>query len=273
LKHVPRQPRDGINVSTTHPLVEAGTLFAGLAAFCVAVVLLAVFLVEIVLYFLPAEKEAEFFRDWLPDDLVTVSQDDERRGDTQALVDSLALLWPESPYAFRVEIDNSDVANAMAFPGGLIVVTAGLLDQAETENELAFVLGHELGHYRNRDHIRALGRGAVLALFLAVTTGSDVSGLGLKVSDLMLRSFGRKQELRADEFGLSLVDGHYGHVNDAWRMFERWQEERGSMSRAEGAIEAYTSTHPQPEDRIRRLEELAAREGWPLEGPVTALAW
>ncbi|MEJ2258102.1 MAG: M48 family metallopeptidase [Woeseiaceae bacterium] len=272
MKHVPRQPRDGVNVSTTHPLAEAGTLIAGLAALFVVFVLLTVFLVEVVLYFVPAEKEADLFSSWLPDDLETVSPDDERLVATQALVDGLALLWPESPYEFRVEIDNSDVANALAFPGGLIVVTRGLLDDAETENELAFVLGHELGHYHNRDHIRALGRGAVLALFFAVTTRSDVSGLGLNVGDLTLRSFGRKQELAADEFGLALVNQHYGHVRDAWRMFERWQEESGSPSNA-GAIAAYTSTHPQTADRIRRLEQLAMREGWLLDGPVTALAW
>lgn len=271
MKHVPRQARDGINVSTTHPLVEAGTLFAALAAFFIVAVLLIVFLVEIVLWFVPAEKEARLFSNWLPADLVTVSPSDERLVATQALVDRLALHWPETAYEFRVEIDTSDVANAMALPGGLIIVTAGLLDDAETENELAFVLGHELGHYRNRDHIRSLGRGAALALLLAVTTGSDVSGLGIKISDLTLRSFGRKQELAADEFGLALVNEHYGHVHDAWRMFERWQEENPSS--AAGAIAAYTSTHPQPADRIDRLRQLATREGWALEGPVTALAW
>lgn len=269
MKHVPRQPADGVNVSTTHPLAEAGTLLAGLAAFFLVVVLLTVFLVEVVLYLVPAEKEADLFASWLPADLESVAPDDERLVATQALVDRLALLWPDTPYEFRVEIDTADVANAMALPGGLIVVTRGLLDEAETENELAFVLGHELGHYRNRDHIRALGRGVVLALFFAVTTGSDVSGLGLNISDLTLRSFGRKQELAADEFGLALVNENYGHVQDAWRMFERWQEKDSSGT----VIDAYTSTHPQPADRIRRLEQLAMREGWPLNGPATALTW
>ena len=269
MKYVPKQPRDDVNVSATHPLVEAGTLIAALAALSVVVVVLLVFAIEILLWFVPAEKEAELFSNWLPDDLTTVAPDDERLDATQALVDQLATLWPDSPYEFRVEIDTSDTANAMAFPGGLIVVTKGLLDEAETQNELAFVLGHELGHYRNRDHIRALGRLVALTLLLSVTTGSDVAGLGLKVSDLTLRSFNRKQELAADEFGLALVDRHYGHVHDAWRMFERWQAQQGSSN----ALEEYTSTHPQPDDRIRRLEQLADREGWPVDGPVTPLGW
>ena len=157
----------------------------------------------------------------------------------------------------------------MALPGGLIIVTDGLLEQVESENELAFVLGHELGHYRNRDHLRALGRGVVLALLFTVTTGRDVSGIGITVSDLALRGFSRKQEIAADAFGLGVVNAHYGHVNEAWRLFQRWDE--GNDDRLD--LAAYTSTHPQPADRIERLEELAWIEGWDLEGQVTGLGW
>lgn len=269
MKHVPKQPRDGINVSDTHPLVEAGTLIVGLSAIFVLIVIVLVFLVEIALYFIPAEKEAALFRNWLPDDLVTVAPDDDRLHETQVLLDRLAFHWPDSPYEFRVEIDDSQVANAMAFPGGLIIVTEGLLDQVESENELAFVLGHELGHYNNRDHIRTLGRGLVLSLFFAVTTGTDVSSLGITVTDLALRSFSRKQESHADEFALELVYTQYGHVDEAWRLFERWGIEDDSLL----DIVTYLSTHPQPDDRVEDLEEMAIREGWPLAGEVTPLRW
>lgn len=269
MKYVPKQPREGINVSDTHPLVEAGTLVVGLTAIFVAIVVLLVFLVEVVLYFVPAEKEAALFRDWLPDDLMTVSPADERLYATQALVDRLAAHWPDSPYEFRVEIDNSEDANAMALPGGLIVVTDGLLQKVESENELAFVLGHELGHFRNRDHLRALGRGVALTLVFAVATGRDASGLGIKVSDLALRGFSRKQELAADEFGLAIVNAEYGHVNQAWRLFERWDDGDRSLF----DIATYTSTHPAPGDRVAELEQVADKNGWAVDGPVTPLGW
>lgn len=269
MRHVPRQPREGINVSDTHPLVEAGTLVVGLTAIFVFIVVLLIFLIEIALFFVPAEKEAAFFGNWLPDDLVTVAPDDDRLYETQLLVDRLAAHWPDTPYEFRVEIDDSDVANAMALPGGLIIVTSGLLDQVESENELAFVLGHELGHYRNRDHLRALGRGVVLAMVYGVTMRSDVSQLGIKVSDLALRGFNRRQEAAADEFGLALVHTQYGHVEEAWRLFERWDDGDSSLL----DIVTYLSTHPQPDDRVDNLEALADREGWSLEGAVTELAW
>ncbi len=269
MKFIPRQPREGINVSDTHPLVEAGTLVAGLTLIFVFIALLLIFLVEIALYFIPVEKEVALFEDWLPEDLITVSPADERLHQTQLLVDRLAFHWADAPYTFRVEIDDSDVANAMALPGGLIIVTEGLLDQVESENELAFVLGHELGHFRNRDHLRALGRGIVLSLFLATTMGNDVSSISVTVTDLTLRGFSRQQESSADEFGLALVYTHYGHVDEAWRLFEKWDTDERIMP----GVVSYTSTHPDAGDRVEKLEDQAIREGWPIEGLITGLKW
>ena len=269
LRYVPRKPREGINVSDVHPLVEAGTLIAGLAAIFLGIALLLIFLVEVLLYFVPAEKEAELFSDWLPEDLVTISPLDDRLYETQRLVDRLAMHWPDAPYEFRVEVDDSQAVNAMALPGGLIIVTQGLLDQVESENELAFVLGHELGHFRNRDHLRALGRGIVLSLFFAVVTGNDVSGIGINVADITLRGFSRKQESAADEYGLTIVYAEYGHVEEAWRLFERWDESAGTVQ----SVAQYLSTHPQPGDRVAELQSLAANNGWSDNGEVSSLPW
>lgn len=269
MRFVARQPKEGINVSDTHPLVEAGTLVAGLTAIFVLFALLIVFMIEVALYFVSAEDEANLFGDWLPEDLVTVAPDDDRLIETQLLVDRLAQHWPDSPYTFRVEIDDSEMANAMALPGGLIIVTQGLLDQVESENELAFVLGHELGHFRNRDHLRALGRGVVLAMFFAVVTDSDVSGIGIKVTDITLRGFSRRQESRADEFGLTVVNAEYGHVDEAWRLFERWDINDNSYA----DLITYLSTHPDTSDRIVDMKRYAQEAGWRMQGDTTPLAW
>ena len=87
MRFVAKQAREGINVSDTHPLVEAGALVAGLTAIFVAIALLLVFLIEVALYFVSAEDEANLFADWLPDDLVSISQTDDRLRETQLLVD------------------------------------------------------------------------------------------------------------------------------------------------------------------------------------------
>lgn len=269
MRFVAKQPREGINVSDTHPLVEASALIVGLTAIFLIIALALIFLIEVALYFVPAEREVEIFADWLPDDLITVAPDDARLTETRLLVDRLTAHWEDTPYKFRIEIDDSEIANAMALPGGLIIVTQGLLDQVESENELAFVLGHELGHFKNRDHIRALGRMIVLSVFFAAITGNDVGGLGIKVTDLALRGFGRKQESKADEFGLRLVNAEYGHVNEASRLFERWDTGDDLL----GEFVSYLSTHPNPGDRVEELRKLAERETWRSDGEVTKLQW
>lgn len=269
MRFIAKQPKEGINVSETHPLVEASTLFVGLMIIFAVLAVVLVFIIELALYYVSPEDEADLFSNWMPDDLITVAPNDDRLHETQALVDRLVKHWPDSPYEFRVEIDDSELSNAMALPGGLIIVTQGLLDQVESENELAFVLGHELGHFKNRDHLRALGRGIVLTLFFAVATGSDVAGVGIKTADITLRGFSRRQETRADEFGLAVVNSEYGHVNEAWRLFERW----GIDDSETIDLITYLSTHPDTDDRIAEMQELAESRDWSEEGEVTSLSW
>ncbi len=269
MRFVAKRAKEGVNVSDTHPLIEAGTLVVGLTAIFVIIALALIFMIEMALYFVSAEDEVNLFGDWLPEDLVTVSPADERLHETQLLVDRLAIHWPDTPYRFRVEIDDSEQANAMALPGGLIIVTQGLLDQVESENELAFVLGHELGHFRNRDHLRALGRGIVLSIFFAAITGNDVAGIGVKAADLTLRGFSRRQETKADEFGLLIVSSEYGHVDEAWRLFERWEIEDNRFIN----LITYLSTHPDTGDRIADMKLYARTNGWRMQGDVTPLSW
>lgn len=270
MKYTPREPREGVNVSKEHPLVEAGTLIAGLGLILVAILVALVFLVELVLYFVPAEKEAQLFTSWRPDDLVTVASGDDRLEQVDSLLERLSRHWPESHYELRVEIHDSPAVNAVALPGGLVVVTTGLLDRVESENELAFVLGHELGHFRNRDHIRGLGRGLAFSLLFAALSATEGSAtLGLSLADLTLRGFSRRQESAADRFGLGIVHREYGHLADAWRFFERIDRDTNEFAGMTG----YLSTHPSPENRVRSIVEYAGENGWSVSGELTGLDW
>ena len=270
MRFVPKKPREGINVSDTHPLVEAGTLMIGLGLLFVFATFVLVFVVEVALYFVSPEAEAEFFEGWAPGDLASLDEDDRRLQETRALVGRIARHWPDSPYEFRLEVDQSEVPNAMAFPGGLVIVTTGLLDRVESENELAFVLGHEIGHFKNRDHLRMLGRGFVFSIFFNVVLASDGSdAFGLTVADLALRGFSREQESEADLVALEMLQAEYGHVDQSWRFFERLIEEE----RESTWLFVYLSTHPAAEMRIDEIREHAYAEGWPVVGDTTPLSW
>ena len=239
---VPKMPREGINVSKTHPLKEAATLIVGI---CVVLVLVFVFLalsVDVAVRFIPREWESQLFGAMDLDDMFEAVADD-RTQNVQELLDQLARHWEDAPYTFRAIVVDSGDANAAALPGGTILVTTALLDGVESENELAFVLGHELGHFKNRDHLRRLGREAVYALAFAAVAGvggGSIPDLATMSKELTARGFDRGQESDADQFGLDLVYEEYGHVGSAWKFFERLAAE----ALAAEILAAYLSTHP-----------------------------
>ena len=95
---------------------------------------------------------------------------------------------------------DSEQVNAFALPGRVIVINKGLVGKAASENEISFVLAHELGHIENRDHLRGIGRSLVLMTFSAMLLGPDngvgkMLGKGLHLSEM---KFSRVQESRAD---------------------------------------------------------------------------
>lgn len=150
--------------------------------------------------------------------------------------------------------------NAAALPGNRIIVFQGLLAEMESENELMMVLGHELGHFAHRDHLRQLGRGLLMQLALASLFG-DTSGLqSIAISGTAALSdarFSQGQEYQADQFGLALLQQTYGQVAGATDFFERLSQEEIGVD--------FLATHPGSERRIRKLQREIANRGY-VEG-------
>jgi predicted Zn-dependent protease len=261
----PRLPRDDVNVSHIHPLREAAQLVAGAALLTGMFVLVAFLFVDVAIRFLPATWEQRIFGAWTD----ALGETDARTERAQALVDRLAAHWPENPYTLRVAVFSDDAANAFAAPGGAILVTSGLLDTAESENELAFVLGHEVGHFRGRDHLRALGRGLVVQVALRAALFGSAGGIPSLISDLAERSFGRDQERAADAFGLELVHAEYGHVAGADDFFERLPDADADFGDEVGA---WFAAHPVTEGRIEDLAKLTRERGWRADAKLEPLA-
>ncbi|MBT8078835.1 MAG: M48 family metallopeptidase [Gammaproteobacteria bacterium] len=270
MRYVPRSPREGINVSDEHPLKEAAVLVVGLSFLFAIVMLSLVFIVDLVVVAVSPETEARIFSGWTPGGIVELVDDDSRQRAVAGVLQRIETGWPDSPYDFRLLVADDDEPNALAVPGGVIVVTTGLLDKVGSENELAFVLAHELGHFRNRDHLRGIGRGVALAIFYAaISGGSGGADIGIAVADLTLRQFSRDQEAAADRFGLELVQAEYGHVADSWRFFERLRDTEAQP----GIMAAYLSTHPDTGDRIEDIRRYARDSGWSTVGRTTPLDW
>lgn len=96
--------------------------------------------------------------------------------------------------ARSIEVANIPMVNAIALPGRRIVIFDGLLQQAKSPDEVAGVLGHELGHVEHRDTMAALLR----QLGLTVVLGGMNNSAGANINTLLSLSYGREAEHAAD---------------------------------------------------------------------------
>lgn len=101
-----------------------------------------------------------------------------------------------------VQVLDHEMVNAFALPGGQIVLFRGLIDKADSPEEVAGVLAHEIGHVVNRDPtriaLRSAGSAGLLGLLLGDFTGATVT---VALSEALLRSgYQREAEAAADDF-------------------------------------------------------------------------
>ena len=133
-------------------------------------------------------------------------------------------------------------------------------------------MGHELGHFRNRDHLRGLGRGLAFSLVLAalgLSGSGSAAQLAAVAGQFTQRGFDREQESQADRIGLALVVAEYGHSAGATDLFEHLAQPHGPLG---AKLSSYLSTHPVHADRIDDLQSVARAAGWSLRGNRRPLA-
>ena len=264
MRFTARQPGININVTPTHPLKELAILAGGLLAIVIGVYLALGLAVDLIVPRLSMDLEKKLAGAFMGKIVETEDVADANRS-LQTLVDRLQDRCAPLPYTITVHVIESDAVNAAALPGGHMVVFTGLLAEMTSENELAFVLSHELGHYAHRDHLRGLGRALVLMTASTLVLGADNSinsmiGQGMVLTEL---SFSRKQESQADEFALETLFCHYGHVADATSFFSKIPKDGDP-----GRFGHYFASHPENRRRISRLEALARERGYPTGNPL-----
>lgn len=172
------------------------------------------------------------------------------------IFDKLKVRPETPPLDYHLFLIDNPEPNAVAVPGGGIGVTKGLLKTlSKDEVAVAFVIGHEFGHFKNRDHLRGLGRALGLQIVMGmIFKNSDVGGiLAGGTADMLQRKYSRGQEAKADKFGLMLVYKTYGHSRGATRLFEILEKQKHQPSWA-----YMFATHPDTEKRIRDMKKYAA---------------
>lgn len=170
---------------------------------------------------------------------------------TQRLTEQI----PNNPYKFEVTVVKSDIINAFALPGGHVVVFTGLMKKAESGEEVAGVLSHELNHVLQRHGLERIVKSLGLMTVVSIVLGDQQGLVGMMKQlgvELLTLKFGREQETEADLTGLQLLQRAKIDPSGMIRFFERLSE------KDEGRME-WLSTHPMSTARADRLKaELAA---------------
>lgn len=256
MKYHAKLPKDNDNVSNEHPLREFFILLLGACCALLLVYWLLGKSVDLVVDHLPDRTQRLIHQQattYVENNFTTTTQNDD--------FEQAASLFKQLQqcagldYPVTLHWQEQAQANAFALPGGHIVLLSGLMDQLESENGLAFVLAHELAHFQNRDHLRAMGRGVVMASFGALI-GLD----NAKVIDFLSpigqfegAQYSQQRESQADEVALSIVNCHYQHVGGVTEFFHAMAKEG---EQANVGFAGYLSSHPQSQVRINKLEQL-----------------
>ncbi len=302
MKYVPKQldEEGNVNVTKRRPLKDLVVMLGGVLGIILAVYVLAGLLVDALAPHISRDLEVKMGRlfsrnfcaeeTWadfpgLDDGDESHAPDDgqkkpEVQGETspdksddgalvkEILAKYVALLSEEDRLLdYRVCVVDVPDVNALALPGGQIVVFQGLIDTLEDPAELEFVIAHELGHFHARDHLKGLGRSLITLAASILLLGNDsvATDFIFDSAGTIEMKFSQGQELAADAFALNLVSRAGVDCDGAIDFMQSLADEDRF-----GKLAYYFATHPHPDSRKQALLKLARKSqlcAEPIDGP------
>lgn len=182
----------------------------------------------------------------------------------QNLVDSIGAdlvntsIATQTPWEFEFHVlDNPETVNAFALPGGQVFITTALLNELETEDQLAGVLAHEIVHVLARHSAQQIAKSDLTnGLINAVAVGSgsaSAAQTAAMIGQLVNMRYGREDEIQSDTFGICLM-------REAGYPLEAMIEVMQILERASGGSRQpeFMSTHPDPGNRVAAIENAIA---------------
>jgi predicted Zn-dependent protease len=173
---------------------------------------------------------------------------------------SIAKLTGRGDLDWKFFVVNTDVVNAFALPGGYIYVNRGVIERADKMDELAGVMGHEIGHVVKRHSVKQMQAqqganvGIALTCVLTHVCDSDASQAAIQVGGAaVFAKFSRQDEKEADEEGFKNVIRAGISPKGLVSFFQKL------MSEAKGGgspVDAWFSDHPLTQDRIADIQKL-----------------
>lgn len=157
----------------------------------------------------------------------------------------------------------SESPNAFVLPSGKVGVTTGLLALVRNDDQLAAVLGHEVGHVVAHHAAERYSQSAATGLVLSGVQGAAgdyaqaagaIGGLGAQLGVLL--PFSRRHELEADRLGVDYMQAAGYQPSESVALWRIMAQQR------QGSTPQFASTHPSDATRIQALEQYIAQRGW-----------
>lgn len=156
-------------------------------------------------------------------------------------------------YKWRLGVIQSDSINAFAMPGGYVLLSSGLLKTLESEDEVAFVVAHEMAHVARRHHYQVVQRQRLAEQaskgLQAVSQEGDTARLAQASGQIYARGLDKGAEFEADRLGVEYMTKAGYDPAAALSVLEKLQRLKGNDPRAELLF----STHPSPAERLDML--------------------
>lgn len=168
----------------------------------------------------------------------------------------------DRPLTYKFQVLENKELNAVSLPGGFIYINQGLLDKLN-DDELAFVLGHEIGHVAAKHAVKKIQSGMAFQIVLlaasAAASGGEAAQVAGNVIDASSRAYSlislgysRQDEYFADKLGVKYASKAGFNSQAAISALEKIKKEDGPNLK----ILVYLRTHPYVDDRIKKLKEL-----------------
>lgn len=170
----------------------------------------------------------------------------------------------QSPYVFKFHVlADPQTVNAFALPGGQIFITVGLLKHLTSEDQIAGVLGHEMGHVINRHSAQQMEKqqemsGIVNGVVMGAGGGGGMASAQIAqyAAQMLNLKYSRNDELEADKFGLHYMNESGYKPNQMLTVMQVLADVSGGGNKSD-----FQSTHPSPANRMIKIKEELAKMG------------
>lgn len=250
---------DNVNITETNPLKDLVQIMLNILLFVVSIYSFIFITSGIILKTLSAEQQVAIENfispSVCPTNVVVLSAEENQR--LSSIKNRILKVDSKFPKTSNLNINviKEKQLNALCYPNGNIYITSALYKELKSDEEFAFVIAHEMAHYKYKDHLlnlrRNIANGAVLILVaFANPNNKDIGTLiegSLNVTEL---KFSRGVEEKADKYAINIMNKLYGNARAGVYVMTTLKD-KNSFD-----IE-FLSSHPNLDKRIKYIQKFS----------------